>query len=489
MFFSIEFGIIFFVFFLVYWTLCNHHSLQNHTLLLFNYIILCSFGGVYVALVLACYTLFIYAASHLIAKTESKSVFLTMVAFAILNLSFFKYYPSFKDDFEALLRFFGLDVASVDILLPLGISFYTFASITYLRAVYEARQSPQDSTTTPSALTSTTLTSSTLTSSTSNPKLQGFLPLATYLSFFPTIIAGPIMRSDFFFSQFNATRLWRRKNANLIIMLLLFGIVKKVLIANYVQIYASPILANPSNFNTIELLLGIGGYSIQIYCDFSGYVNLVCAFALMLGFTLPPNFDMPYVAKNLKEFWARWHISLSTFIRDYIYIPLGGSKKGFFLTQVFVLISFGLSGIWHGNTINFMIWGLLHGFGLVIVNIAKKCNFSLAQIPLLSSFITFSFVSFAWVFFCYSDFSDSLLFFTALYQNLSQPIGLKEILLLCGGLLVFFAYPLSKNWQRSCVFYLYDVPTFIKPIVLAIVFIIIFCLMPDGIPNFIYATF
>ncbi|EAJ3790897.1 MBOAT family protein, partial [Campylobacter coli] len=114
------------------------------------------------------------------------------------------------------------------------------------------------------------------------------------------------------------------KHANLIIILLIFGIVKKVLIANYLGIYAKNILDFPQSYNFIQLLSAIYAYAVQIYCDFSGYVDLVCAFALMLGFTLPPNFNMPYLAKNLKEFWARWHISLSTFIRDYIYIPLGG---------------------------------------------------------------------------------------------------------------------------------------------------------------------
>lgn len=120
---------------------------------------------------------------------------------------------------------------------------------------------------------------------------------------------------------------------------------------------------------------------MQIYCDFSGYVDLVCAFALMLGFTLPPNFNMPYLAKNLKEFWARWHISLSTFIRDYIYIPLGGNRKGMPRTIANILIAFILSGLWHGSTLAFGVWGLLHGLGIVFIHLLALSKFSLQKIP------------------------------------------------------------------------------------------------------------
>lgn len=471
-FFSIEFGVIFFIFFLLYWGLHKNYNIQNFLILAFNYFILFYFGGFYFGLVLACYTLFIYAASMAIAKSGSRTIFLAMIAFCVLNLSFFKYYPNFKDGFEALLIFFGLKVVSVDILFPLGISFYTFASITYLRAVYEARNFIE--------------------SKTLNPKLENLPNLATYLSFFPTIIAGPIMRSDFFFAQLHKQRIWRQKNANIAIILLLFGIIKKVLIATYMQEYSSPILINPLQYNIIELILGISSYSVQIYCDFSGYVNLVAAFALMLGFYLPPNFNMPYLAQNLKDFWARWHISLSSFIRDFIYIPLGGSRKGFFLTQMFVLISFLLSGIWHGSTINFMIWGLLHGFGLVVLNIAKKLDFSLEGIMFgrfFGSLITFMFVTFAWIFFCYAEIEDSIMFLSAFGENLYKPIELKEVIILCFGFVIFMLYPLARNLERQCRFYFYFIPTILKPVAVGIILVIIFCFMPNGIPNFIYAAF
>ena len=477
-FFSIEFGIIFALFFIAYWLLRGFLRLQNSLLLLFNYAILWYFGSLYFALVLALFTLFIFAASHAIAATDRKSVFLASVALVVCNLSFFKYFASFKDGFENLLRFFGLDVADIDILLPLGLSFYSFASITYLRAVYEAKRVGKGA---PSDYVLL-----------QNPKLESLPNLAIYLSFFPTIIAGPIMRSDFFFAQLHSVRFWRAKFANLIITLLLFGIVKKVLLATYIQEYSEPILRNPLNYNAIELLLGIFGYSVQLYCDFSGYVDLVCAFALMLGFMLPPNFNMPYMARNLKDFWARWHISLSTFIRDYIYIPLGGSKRGFWLTQLFVLIAFSLSGIWHGNTINFLIWGALHGLGLVWLNSLRALGLGLGS-GALAGFVarvcTFCFVTFAWLFFCYKDFGDSVGFLSAFGENLAQPVGLRESVILLCGLVVFSCYPLLRNLQRMCVLYLYKIPNILKPLVLGAILCVIFVFMPDGIPNFIYAGF
>lgn len=555
MLFSIEFGLAFLAFFIIYWAFA-HTKIQNLILLVGNYAILLLLGNIFVALVLACYTLFIYAASQAIAKSESKAVFLAFVALSICNLSFFKYYANFKDGFESLLMFFHLDIASIDILMPLGLSFYTFASITYLRSVYEAKSAKSSigyENNTNDALNINPTTSIISISPSgvadyvieTNPKLQSLPNLAIYLSFFPTIIAGPIVRSDFFFSQLHQSRFWRAKNAHLIIVLLCFGIIKKVFFATYASSYSSPILQNPLNHNSLELALAMCGYSVEIYCDFSGYVDLVCAVALMLGFVLPPNFNMPYMAKNLKDFWARWHISLSTFIRDFIYIPLGGSKNGFLRTQIAVLVAFVLSGIWHGSTINFMIWGLLHGAGLVWLNTlrafssplppsqhAKSSKKSTKNAPaktqneapkkdsinstkkdfakskstqkdskhsglfglskfgiFLSSFCTFSFVTFAWVFFRFREIDESLGFLSAFWENLSKPISLFEICIAILGLALFAMYPKMQNLKRSCIYALYKIPPLAKPFLLALIWLVAFSFMPDGIPNFIYANF
>lgn len=444
------------VFFALYWLLQRKLRLQNTSILFFSYLTYTLINP-YFALVLFIYTFFIYYFALLIFVRQKKHIFLTCLAFVLLNLCFFKYFTSIKDSFDALLIFLGFGYLNVDLALPVGMSFYTFASITYLMSVYKEK------------------------------RLENFINLATYLSFFPTLLLGPIMRSDFFFSQLHQKR--RFKNANLIITLLLFGIIKKVLIANYLGLYSVPILSDPSSYNFLELLCAIYAFSVQIYCDFSGYVDLVCAFALMLGFNLPPNFNMPYLSKNLREFWTRWHISLSTFIRDYVYIPLGGNQKGVMRMYVNLLIAFVLSGIWHGDTINFLIWGLLHGFGVAFLHlgVARYCNFS--KIPYLSTFITFHFVAFAWIFFYYKSFSEASEYLKACVNNFYMSVSYENIYVFMGFVALFFAYPLFINFRSYCVKILDITPFVLKPFLFAFILLVVFAFMPDGVPSFIYESF
>lgn len=463
-FFSIEFTLLFLLFLTIYWSI-KDIKYQNMAILVFNYTLIVVLGNFYVALVLLLYSICIHFFALWIATSKKRFILLLSIALAVLNLCFFKYFPSIKNFFEIIFKDIGFNDNQIEILMPLGISFYTFASITYLKWVYDGR----------------------IQNSVFNKNLQSFEYLASYLSFFPTFISGPIMRAEYFFAQFEKPRIWQPQNTGLIFILLLFGIFKKIIIANYAGIYTTEIFKDPYSFNAIELLLAIYGYSLQIYCDFSGYVNLVSAFALMIGFTLPPNFNMPYTAKNLKDFWSRWHISLSTFIRDFIYIPLGGNKKGFFYTQIFVLISFGISGIWHGNTLNFLIWGLLHGCGIIIVNILQRLKISFSFLPLFSKLITFNFVTFCWIFFYYPDLSQSLDFIKAFKSNV--PISPENIILLCLAFVIFFIYQFSIYLESFCITLFKKIPNAMKPLWLALLLIVIFSIMPSGIPNFIYASF
>ena len=455
--FSLEFSIMMIAFFALYWAFGAKQRTQNALLLAFSYIIYTLINP-YFALVLFVYTFFIHYFALLIFVRQKRQIFAACLAFVLLNLCFFKYFSSIKDSFDLFLELFGFGYLDADIIFPIGLSFYTFASITYLVSVYK------------------------------NNKIETFLNLATYLSFFPTLLMGPIMRSDFFFEQLHQKREF--KHANLIIVLLLFGIVKKVLIANYLGIYSKEILANPATFNFLELLCAIYAFSVQIYCDFSGYVDLVCAFALMLGFTLPPNFNMPYLSKNLREFWTRWHISLSTFIRDYIYIPLGGSKGGQIRTYANLLIAFVLSGIWHGNTINFFIWGLLHGLGVVFLHLPFiKAHLNLSKIPYLSVFLTFHFVCFAWIFFYYPTFGGAVEYLKACVDNFFLPLEYKDIYVFASFAGLFIIYPLFVNFKGHCVKILSITPFLLKPILLAFALLLIFAFMPNGIPQFIYEAF
>ncbi|MDY5822061.1 MAG: MBOAT family O-acyltransferase [Helicobacter sp.] len=455
-FFTLEFAIVFLLFFCLYWGLKYVGRIyQNALLLLFNYAILLWINP-YFALVVAIYTLVIYLFSSLIYLYETRIMLTLSLGLVVLNLAFFKYFASIKDSFDMIFMLVGLDVIDINILFPLGLSFYTFASITYLVSVSKTR------------------------------KMASLFSLAIFLSFFPTFISGPIMRSEFFFSQLHKERHFGK--TSLIFTLILFGLFKKVLCASYLQTYSDSILQNPADYSSLTLLLGIYAYAVRLYCDFSGYVDLVSAFALMLGFSLPQNFNMPYAARNIKDFWGRWHISLSLFIRDYIYIPLGGNKKGFFLAQIFVLISFGLSGIWHGNTYNFLIWGLLHGFGTICFNCMRALNLSI-PIPYVSAFITFHFVTFAWVFFYYPNLEDALFYLETFMLNSTKPFLNTEILLCILCAIVFVLYPLCENMERRFSIFFYKMPFILQPFIFAGCLIGIIGFGPSGIPNFIYAGF
>ncbi|RDU72687.1 MBOAT family protein [Helicobacter aurati] len=456
-FFTVEFACFLLAFLVIYWIVLRFFGLnaQNLLLLLFNYVLIVWINP-YFALVVFIYTFTIYLFALLIFEFDSKTLFACCLSCIILNLCFFKYFPAIKDSFDILLGFLGFSAQQADVIFPLGLSFYTFASITYLHSVLQGTMP------------------------------QSFLSLACYLSFFPTFISGPIMRSQYFFEQLYSIR--KLENISLIVVLILFGITKKVFLANYLQIYSESILHNPSIYNSLTLLLGIYAYCVQLYCDFSGYINLVTAFALMIGFTLPQNFNMPYMARNIKDFWARWHISLSLFIRDYIYIPLGGNQKGFFLTQIFVLISFALSGIWHGNSWNFLVWGLLHGVATICLNILRFYNFRI-NVPYVSSIITFHFVAFTWLFFVYTDIQDSLFYIKSLFLNLTLPTNSLQwqYLILCA--LCFFMYPFTCNAMQYGCKILDSLPLILQPLLIALVAILIIGLSANGIPNFIYAGF
>lgn len=466
-FFSIEFSVLLLVFFSLYWAV-KSSKIQNLLLLGFNYLVIYLFSP-YFALIVGIYTCLVYVLALFIDTARVRFVFLACVGVCVLFLCFFKYYANIKDEFDALLILFGLDFLESDIIFPLGLSFYTFNSITYLNQVYkEGKNLMRDEY-----------------YEEQNPALQSFVALATYLSFFATFLAGPIMRSHFFFSQYHAKK--ELGSIDLIIALILFGVVKKVLIANYAQMYATPILNTPFSYHSLELLSAMFAYSVQIYCDFSGYVNLVCAFGLMLGFTLPPNFNMPYMAKNLKDFWNRWHISLSSFIRDYIYIPLGGNRNGFVMTQILVLFAFGLSGIWHGNTWTFLIWGLLHGFGLVVLNCYKQLG--LPKLPFGGASLTFLFVSLCWIFFYYHSLDEAINFFRAMYQNFSLTSPIYAWGVLGSFVVLFLLYPFMSKAIESTQSLFSVIPLVLKPIVLAVIFTLIVGFMPSGIPNFIYASF
>lgn len=323
--------------------------------------------------------------SRWIAATRGRGARLAMMWFSIaLSLSilgYFKYANFFLWNWNAMVE--G-NFQPLDIVLPVGISFYTFQSISYVVDVYKGKLAPT----------------------------RTWLDYIFFLSFFPALVAGPIVRADYFLPQLETNEPPTSADIWGGLWLVMVGVIKKALIADYIAQYNDLIFNQPELYTGVQTLMGVLGYTMQIYCDFSGYSDMAIGIALIMGFRLGINFDSPYQSRNLTEFWRRWHISLSSWLRDYLYIPLGGNRKGTFRTYLNNFLTMLIGGLWHGAAWKFVFWGAMHGVGLAV---HKACKPVLKKIPdnwlvvFISWALTFVYVSLLWVFFRAADFSQSVL--------------------------------------------------------------------------------
>jgi alginate O-acetyltransferase complex protein AlgI len=298
---------------------------------------------------------------------------------AVLGL--FKYYDFFAASLDDLLGAFGLStsIPLLDLVLPVGISFLTFRMLTYVIDVARGGLDPVP-----------------------------LLDFAVYVAFFPYLLAGPIARAAEFLPQLRGPRDPRSVDAARAFRLILGGLAKKVLIADYLATHlVNGLFTAPDQYSSWETLVGIYAYAVQIYCDFSGYTDIAIGVALLLGFELPENFAAPYTARSVREFWRRWHITLSTWLRDYLYIPLGGNRHGRRKTARNLMLTMLLGGLWHGAAWTYVLWGGLHGVALVMEHGARdrRRRAGLAE-PGATAWgrvrqwvVAFNFVAFAWVFF------------------------------------------------------------------------------------------
>ena len=336
-----------------------------------------------------------WVVSRMISKLTDKSARRALMWFSIvLSLSilgYFKYANFFLWNWNAMVE--G-NFQPLDIILPVGISFYTFQSISYVVDVYKKKIEPT----------------------------RTWLDYLFFLSFFPALVAGPIVRADYFLPQLSKNR---RATSDEIwggLWLIIIGVVKKAVIADYIAQFNDLIFNDPSYYTGVQTLMGVLGYTMQIYCDFSGYSDMAIGIALIMGFKLGINFDSPYQSRNLTEFWRRWHISLSSWLRDYLYIPLGGNRKGTLRTYINNFLTMLIGGLWHGAAWKFIFWGAMHGVGLAV---HKACRPILQRIPdnwftvFISWAITFVYVSLLWVFFRAASFEDSLLIISNIFVDFS----------------------------------------------------------------------
>jgi len=318
----------------------------------------------------------------------------------LLVLGYFKYANFFIDNAAALL---GVQVESLDIILPVGLSFFTFQVISYLVDVWRGDIR---------ACTS---------------KKEFFL----YVAFFPQLVAGPIVRAKDFLPQLQQHVGVNWDYIYLGAQIFALGFIQKVFIADRLAMFCDPVFAIPALYDAATLWLALVAYAVQIFCDFSGYSHMAIGIALVLGFKLPENFRMPYLATSIADFWRRWHISLSSWLRDYLYIPLGGSRVAPTMIYVNLMITMLLGGLWHGASWNFVLWGAMHGLALCVHRVWKSWGGDMPALPAWG--LCLLFVLLTWVPFRCADFETSLFYFSGLFSGegiswmMPQVVGLLAL--------------------------------------------------------------
>jgi D-alanyl-lipoteichoic acid acyltransferase DltB (MBOAT superfamily) len=310
-----------------------------------------------------------------------KTLLVVAVAFDLGLLAYFKYAGFFLSSTDNLLSAIGLGggIGAISVLLPIGISFFTFMAISYVVDVYRGELEP-----------------------------ASFGRFSVYLSFFPHLVAGPIVRGSELLPQLERPRDPRTVDTSRAFFLILTGLFFKVVIANHLATaIVDDVFAAPNAHSSAEVLVGIYAYAVQIFADFYGYTNIAIGVALLLGFQFPQNFAAPYTAGSLQDFWRRWHMTLSRWLRDYLYIPLGGSRGGRLLTYRNLMLTMLLGGLWHGAAWTFVIWGAIHGVGLAVERFRSDRRRAAGRPEpadtavrrWVGRLITFNVVCFAWIFF------------------------------------------------------------------------------------------
>lgn len=307
-----------------------------------------------------------------IEQNKNRKLFTCIgVAMPLIVLGFFKYFNFFVSSFADL---FGIEsMGALNIILPVGISFYTFQSMSYTIDVLRGKL-----------------------------KSHSFMDVALYIAFFPQLVAGPIVKAADFLPQLKNNHKLKLCDLAKGGQIFVIGVFKKLVVADNLSVFVDDVFEKPLAFSSATVVLAVVSYSIQIFCDFSGYSDMAIGIAKCFGYNFKPNFNLPYLSKNMTEFWKRWHISLSTWLQEYLYIPLGGNRKGKARTYINLLITMVLGGLWHGANYTFIIWGVLHGLALCVHKLWMKVRKNKKPTTVGSAFsvvLTYIFVCICWVFF------------------------------------------------------------------------------------------
>lgn len=354
-----------------------------------------------------------YTAALLIERHQGcqrKTIVVISIFSTCMVLFIFKYFDFFNMSAAFLADHFGYQysIKNLSLILPLGLSFHTFQSLGYVIDVYRGTQ-----------------------------KAQRHLGIyALYVMFFPQLVAGPIERARHLLPQFFERHRFDVVRVSSGLKLMLWGFFQKVVIADRLAILVNQVYANPSEYNGLGLILATVFFAFQIYCDFSGYSDIAIGAAEVMGFQLVKNFKQPYLATSIADFWHRWHISLSTWFRDYVYVSLGGNRVSLWQWRLNILITFVISGLWHGANWTFLVWGALHGFyylfsrmtSLARENIVQRAGFSRLSLAyrFLQMGVTFALVCFAWIFFRANHLADVGYIVGHLFSGWGQGLNFGE---------------------------------------------------------------
>lgn len=462
----------FFLFFfiavlLVYPLIADRSKLRVWFLLLVSLYFYFKTSGLFVILLIAT-ALINYLIGSAIYKTKKRGgqrAWLMMsVIWNLGTLGYFKYTNFIIDTINQIS---GSSLPLLDIFLPVGISFFTFQTWSYTLDIFYGKIKPTES----------------------------FRDFAFFVSFFPQLVAGPIVRAGYFIPQIHKRVSLDRDTVARALILIFAGLIKKGVIADYLSInFVDRVFDSPALFSGVENLIAIYAYALQIYCDFSGYSDIAIGIAALLGYDLPINFNRPYKAATITDFWRRWHISLSTWLRDYIYIPLGGNRKGKSRQSMNLLATMLLGGLWHGASWNFVFWGGLHGIGLLFDKI--WLSFEIANnriVKVFTTIITFHFVCFSWLFFRNRSLADGWIMIQRIigsfnFSILAHWLAQYQII----AFLIVLGYLMHwtpQSWKGGMQNAIGKAPVIVQSLVLALIIWLLFQASSADVQPFIYFQF
>ena len=479
---SIDFAVFLPIVFVLYWFVTNHNlRLQNALIVAASYVFYGWWDWRFLSLIIFS-TVLDYSIGRRLKYEENKKTRKILLWTSIITnlgfLGFFKYYNFFLDNFIAAFSFFGQEIQanSLNIILPVGISFYTFQTLSYSIDVYKRKLEPTGD----------------------------FIAFSAFVCFFPQLVAGPIERATNLLPQFYKKRNFEYDKAVDGMRQMLWGLFKKVVIADNCAEYANLIFNNYQDYNGSTLLLGAIFFTFQIYGDFSGYSDIAIGTSRLFGFNLMQNFATPYFSRDIAEFWRRWHISLSTWFRDYLYIPLGGSRGGTWMKVRNTFIIFLVSGFWHGANWTFIVWGGLNALYFLPLLLLKRNRTNLGVVAegrMLPSFkelfqmsTTFLLTVLAWVFFRAESLVHALTYLNGIFNktilHIPDFIGRSEALQIMFFILVFVVMEWSAKEKK---YTLYSVKWLSKPIQLIVYWLLTFLIysehMANSVNQFIYFQF